>query len=131
MNQPDPIRKTPHSAGRFAYTGLERAIHEKARLGLLTSLLTHPEGLSFNDLKSLCDLTDGNLNRHLDVLQEDGLITVIKDQGTRRSKTMCGLTQVGRERFLEYLTELQRVVADAADAAAATKSTPQPKWSLG
>ena len=61
--------------GRFAYEGLDRAIHEKARLGILTSLIAHPEGLLFNDLKELCSLTDGNLNRHLAVLEEAKLVT--------------------------------------------------------
>lgn len=121
---------TEHTSGRFAYEGLERSIHEKARLGLMTSLLTHPEGVSFNDLKSLCDLTDGNLSRHLEVLEQEGLVTASKDQGSRRAKTVCHLTPLGRQRFLEYLAELQRVVADAAEAAAA-KPVPRLNWSTG
>ena len=69
-------RSKPNGAGdgRFAYDGLDRAIHEKARLGILTSLVAHPKGLPFNDLKELCSLTDGNLNRHLAVLEEAGLV---------------------------------------------------------
>jgi DNA-binding transcriptional ArsR family regulator len=63
-------------SGRFAYEGLERAIHEKARLGILTSLATRREGLLFTELKALCSLTDGNLNRHLKVLQDAGLVDV-------------------------------------------------------
>jgi hypothetical protein len=51
----------------FSYDGLDRVIHEKARLGLLTSLMAHPKGLAFADLKQLCGLTDGNLSRHLQV----------------------------------------------------------------
>ena len=54
--------------GRFAYEGLERVFHEKARLGIMTSLVTHPRGVIFSDLKELCHLTDGNLSRHLQVL---------------------------------------------------------------
>ncbi|MES1213362.1 MAG: transcriptional regulator, partial [Singulisphaera sp.] len=54
---------TTAAQGRFAYQGLERVLHEKARLGIMTSLVTRPEGLLFNDLKRLCDLTDGNLSR--------------------------------------------------------------------
>ena len=70
------VRNKSNAAGdgRFAYEGLDRAIHEKARLGILTSLVAHPEGLLFNDLKELCSLTDGNLNRHLAVLEEERLI---------------------------------------------------------
>jgi hypothetical protein len=47
--------------GRYAYEGLDRVLHEKARLGMLTSLMAHPDGLLFSDLKELCALTDGNL----------------------------------------------------------------------
>ena len=47
----------------FSYDGLDRVIHEKARLGLMTSLMAHPKGLAFADLKQLCGLTDGNLSR--------------------------------------------------------------------
>ena len=59
---------------RFAYEGLDRVIHEKARLSVLTSLVAHPKGLLFGDLKQLCGLTDGNLSRHLQVLQEARLV---------------------------------------------------------
>jgi DNA-binding transcriptional ArsR family regulator len=103
--------------GRFSYDGLERAIHEKARLGILTSLITHESGLSFNDLKSLCSLTDGNLNRHLEALREAGLIETEREQSTGRAATICRITATGRKRFLEYLEELRRVVDDAASPA--------------
>ena len=53
-------------------------LHEKARLGLVTSLVAHPAGLTFNDLKALSALTDGNLNRHLKVLQDAALVEVEK-----------------------------------------------------
>src|SRR5438309_1496763 len=58
----------------FAYEGLDRVIHERARLSVLTSLVSHPKGLSFVDLKELCALTDGNLSRHLKVLEEANLV---------------------------------------------------------
>ena len=58
------------TAGSYAYEGLDRVLHEKARLGILTALLTRPEGVLFTDLKGLCALTDGNLSRHVQVLQE-------------------------------------------------------------
>ena len=67
----------------FAYEGLDRVIHEKARLGILTSLIAHPRGLAFADLKQLCGLTDGNLSRHLQVLQESALVEVDKRGRTR------------------------------------------------
>ena len=57
-------------AGSFAYEGLDRVLHEKARLGILTALATRPDGILFAELKDLCALTDGNLSRHLQVLRE-------------------------------------------------------------
>ena len=62
----------------FSYDGLDRVIHEKARLGLMASLMAHPKGLAFADLKQLCGLTDGNLSRHLQVLEEAGLVAIEK-----------------------------------------------------
>ena len=101
-------------AGRFAYEGLDRVIHERARLGVLTSLVAHPNGVAFNDLRQLCDLTDGNLSRHIAVLQEAGLVEVIKGFDGARPKTVCKITAAGRQRFLDYLTVLDQVVRDAA-----------------
>jgi DNA-binding HxlR family transcriptional regulator len=102
---------------RFAYDGLDRVIHEKARLGLLTSLMVHPKGLAFADLKQLCALTDGNLSRHLQVLQEAGLVEVTKGYEGNRPHTSCRLTKAGRRRFLDYLAVLEQLVRDAAKAA--------------
>lgn len=104
--------------GRFAYEGLDRVIHEKARLGVLTSLVAHPKGLAFADLKRLCGLTDGNLSRHLQVLQEAGLVEILKGYEQNRPQTVCRITPSGRRRFLNYLSVLEQVVRDAADAAA-------------
>ena len=103
--------------GRFAYDGLERIIHEKARLGILTSLVAHPKGLLFNDLKELCSLTDGNLSRHLQVLHEAGLVEVWKGSHKNRPQTLCRLTDEGRRRFLDYINVLENVIADALAAA--------------
>ena len=101
------------ASGRFAYDGLERVIHEKARLGIMASLMTHAEGLLFNDLKDLCSLTDGNLSRHLAVLQEAGVVDVKKNFVNNRPQTACKLTASGRKRFAEYVEQLERVVSDA------------------
>lgn len=118
--RPEPAEPSEPS-GRFAYEGLDRIIHEKARLGILTSLCAHPEGLLFNDLKELCALTDGNLSRHLQALQEGGLIEVWKRFKDRRPQTLCRLSPEGRQRFQSYLEELERVVRDAAEARKATR----------
>ncbi len=107
------------SSGRFAYDGLERVIHEKARLGILASLIAHPDGLLFNDLKDLCSLTDGNLSRHLQLLQESALVEVWKGMKKNRPQTLVRLTETGRKRFQEYISVLESVVADAMGAAGA------------
>ena len=102
--------------GRFAYEGLARVIHEKSRLSILSSLACHPEGLLFNDLKSLCALTDGNLSRQLQFLQEEGLVEVWKGFKNRRPQTLCRLTTEGKKRFLEYIQQLESVIKDASSA---------------
>jgi DNA-binding MarR family transcriptional regulator len=106
--------------GRFAYDGLDRVIHEKARLSVLTSLVAHPKGLVFGDLKQMCGLTDGNLSRHLQVLEEAGLIDIEKGYDRNRPKTVVRITSQGRTRYLDYLTVLEQVVFDAANAAKAS-----------
>ena len=111
--------------GRFAYEGLHRTIHEKARLGIMVSLAARPEGALFVDLKELCALTDGNLNRHLQVLQEAGLLEVWKGIQDRRPQTLCRLTRQGREALMQYLDVLESVVADAAAVRASLSADPR------
>jgi DNA-binding MarR family transcriptional regulator len=100
--------------GRFAYEGLDRVIHERARLSVLTSLITNPKGLIFNDLKQLCSLTDGNLSRHLSVLEAEHMVKISKGHEHNRPQTFCRITAAGRERYLKYLSTLEQVVKDAA-----------------
>jgi DNA-binding transcriptional ArsR family regulator len=114
-------------SGRFAYDGLDRVIHEKARLGVLTSLVAHPKGVVFGDLKSLCGLTDGNLSRHLQVLQDAGLVEIIKGFERNRPQTVCRITRQGRARYLDYLAVLEQVVRDAAEAVQDKPAKPQPQ----
>lgn len=109
--------KNQSREGRFAYEGLDRVIHERARLSLLTSLMTNPKGLTFNELKRLCALTDGNLSRHLSVLENDGMVEIDKGYERNRPQTVCRITPAGRSRYLEYLETLEQVVKDAAKGA--------------
>jgi DNA-binding transcriptional ArsR family regulator len=118
-------------AGRFAYEGLDRVLHEKARLGILTALVTHSEGLSFNDLTRLCDLTDGNLSRHLDALAKANLVKITKGYEGRRPHTTCALTAHGRTRFREYLAQLEKVLRDAAAQEDAAGETAKPRTRPG
>lgn len=111
------MTKNKSEQGRFAYEGLDRVIHERARLSVLTSLVAHPKGLVFGDLKAMCGLTDGNLSRHLQVLQEVGLVAIEKGYEQNRPQTVVRITPDGRQRYLDYLEVLEQVVRDAANAA--------------
>lgn len=122
---------TTSDVGRFAYGGLDRVLHERARLGILTSLATHSGGLPFNELKELCALTDGNLSRHLQLLEQSGLVELKKGYDGNRPLTRCLLTSEGKARFLEYIAVLEQVVADAAAAAETTASSARPGASAG
>src|SRR5262245_61447331 len=130
-----PEHETAAEDGRFAYEGLDPVLHSKARVGILTALVTHPEGLSFNDLARLCSLTDGNLSRHLDMLvkseaNKPALVKITKSFQGRRPLTTVALTAQGRKRFREYLAQLEKVLRDAAaqedatGAAAKTRTRP-------
>jgi DNA-binding transcriptional ArsR family regulator len=115
---------TAQGEAPFAYEGLDRVIHEKARLGIMTSLVAHPKGLPFAELKRLCGLTDGNLSRHLQVLQDAGFIRINKEFRDNRPLTTCMITPRGQERFVEYIELLEVIVRDAANARQAEPRMP-------
>ena len=112
----NPGKSATHRGRRFAYDGLDRVIHERARLGVLTSLIAYPKGLRFADLKQLCALTDGNLSRHLQVLQTAKLVEISKGFEHNRPQTVCRITVRGRKRYLEYVVVLEQLIVDAAAA---------------
>lgn len=113
----DPKSGSSEFGGVHAYAGLDRVLHEKARLGMLTALVTRPDGVLFTELKDLCHLTDGNLSRHVSVLQESGLVEVWKGHGGGRPQTLIRLSADGREQFLAYVSELEQVIRDARSGA--------------
>ena len=102
--------------GSHAYAGLDRVFHEKARLAIMTCLASQSDGLSFADLKQLCELSDGNLNRHLEVLQEVGAVALDRRGAGRSSRTTVTITTAGRREFQRYLSELERVLNNAVRA---------------
>ena len=131
-----PAKRKPADAGQFAFDGLDRVLHEKARLGILTSLMANPQGLLFTELKELCSLTDGNLSRHMQVLQDAGLVEVWKGSRGKRPQTLVRMTESGRARFLEYIGLLEQIVGEALDASRKSQKASQPDradlgWSLG
>jgi Winged helix DNA-binding domain len=119
--------KALRSEARFAYEGLDRVIHERARLSVLTSLVTNAKGLAFGDLKQLCALTDGNLNRHLRVLEKGRMVEIVKKHDRNRPQTICKITPSGRTRYIEYLSTLEQVVRDARS----TKEASMPGLAAG
>jgi DNA-binding MarR family transcriptional regulator len=123
------------TGGKYAYERLDRLMHEKARLSIMASLYTKKEGHSFNELKDLCSLTDGNLSRHISILKEAGMLEVIKGYENNKPNTNCVLTETGRSRFKEYLNELEQIVKDARTAGKYANSADEmpgfsPAWDI-
>lgn len=96
---------------------LERSMHEPKRLAILSTVAAEPEGVSFAELKESCELTDGNLNRHLKVLEEESLVRLKKITGEGRARTMVIMTAAGRKKFIAYLDSLEAALVQAAQSA--------------
>jgi DNA-binding MarR family transcriptional regulator len=100
------------------YAALERAFHEPKRLAIMASLIgSADQELSFTELKSACDLTDGNLNRHLKTLEESGAVAFRKSAHSGRPQTVVSLTLKGKRAFIQYLEALEEVLRAASKAA--------------
>lgn len=102
------------SSAPFSYDNLDKIIHERARLAILTSLSAHDSAMKFADLKTSCGLSDGNLSRHLQVLQVAGLVEIDKYFDKLRPVTTCKMTKEGQQRFLDYINILEQIIRDAA-----------------
>jgi len=99
------------------YAALERLFHEPNRLAIMSALCSAVNGLSFKELKEDCELTDGNLSRHLKTLQEALAVRIEKSFVGARPRTTVFLSDTGRDKFLSYLTALEEVLKRAAVAA--------------
>ena len=94
--------------------GLDRLIHERLRLGIVSALAVN-ESLSFNDLKKLMNTTDGNLSVHARKLEEANYVTCHKSFEGRVPKTSYSLTALGRralERYLDHMEALMRATRE-------------------
>lgn len=91
---------------------LDRIIHEKGRLGIMSMLAASPE-LSFIELRDTLEMTDGNLTTHIRALQEAGYVSVAKSYRDKRRVTTVSMTAAGRKAFSEYLALLERIVRQA------------------
>jgi DNA-binding HxlR family transcriptional regulator len=108
------------------YHSLEPLFHEPKRLAILSELCGISGGLTFNELKRLCDLTDGNLSRHLTALQKEKVVRIEKTFVGVKPQTTVHLTESGRAKFLEYLSALERVLNSAAERARAETQKEKP-----
>jgi DNA-binding MarR family transcriptional regulator len=88
---------------------LDRVIHEKGRLAIMSMLAASPD-LSFTELRDALEMTDGNLTSHMRTLQEAGYVSVAKSYENNRPLTTCSLTAPGRKAFTAYINLLEQVV---------------------
>jgi DNA-binding MarR family transcriptional regulator len=88
---------------------LDRVIHEKGRLAIMSMLAASPE-LSFTELRDALEMTDGNLTTHIKALQQEGYISVAKSFQKNRPLTTCSLTAAGRKAFAGYIGLLEKIV---------------------
>ena len=111
---PRPLRTVRGKASDDSPLGLDRLIHERLRLGIVSALAVN-DSLSFNDLKRLMKTTDGNLSVHARKLEEAHYVTCNKSFEGRVPKTSYALTPLGRralERYLDHMEALIRATRD-------------------
>lgn len=88
---------------------LDRVIHEKGRLGIMSLLAASPD-VAFTDLRDALGMTDGNLTTHIRTLQEAGYLSVAKSFQNNRPLTTCSLTAQGKKAFADYINLLEQIV---------------------
>lgn len=105
-----------HMAGGAPSGGpdLDRLIHERVRLGIVSALAVN-ESLSFNDLKELLQVTDGNLSAHARKLEDAGYLECIKGYEGRVPRTDYSLTSDGRAALQEYLGHMEALIHAVRD----------------
>jgi DNA-binding MarR family transcriptional regulator len=88
---------------------LDRVIHEKGRLAIMSLLAASPE-LAFTELRDALEMTDGNVTTHIRTLQEAGYVAVAKSYQNNRPLTTCSMTAAGRKAFADYISLLEQIV---------------------
>lgn len=91
------------------FLNLDRVIHEKGRMAIMSLLAATPE-LSFTELRDTLNMTDGNITTHIRTLQQAGYVGVTKSVQNNRPLTTCSLTAVGRKAFKDYVDLLEQIV---------------------
>jgi DNA-binding MarR family transcriptional regulator len=105
-SRPVPV---PSAPGMHSQSGLDRLIYERVRLGIMSALATNDE-LTFNELKSLFNASDGNLGAHARKLEEAGYVACTKSFEARRPKSIYRITVNGRKALLRYLEHIEAVI---------------------
>ena len=104
-----PLRTVRGKAAAEGPLALDRLIHERLRLGILSALAVN-ESLSFNDLKQLLEITDGNLSVHARKLEDAGYVRCTKSFVGRQPRTEFKLTPAGRRALESYLEQMESVI---------------------
>lgn len=91
---------------------LDRVIHEKGRLAIMSLLAASPD-MAFTEIRDTLKMTDGNLTTHIRTLQESGYVAVAKSFQNNRPLTTCALTAAGRTAFADYVNLLDQIVRQA------------------
>jgi DNA-binding MarR family transcriptional regulator len=104
----------PGKARGAASRDLDALLHHRLRLGLVSALAA-ADSLSFNDLKGLLDISDGNLSVHARKLEEAGYVTCTKTFENRRPRTDYRLTAAGRHALGRYLSHMEAIIRAAKD----------------
>jgi DNA-binding MarR family transcriptional regulator len=101
--------------GSLVSETLDRLIHERIRLGIVSALAAG-EGMSFADLKQVLKTSDGNLSVHARKLEDAGYVRVLKGFEDRKPKTEYRLTPKGRRALEAYLEQMEAILNEARDA---------------
>ncbi len=120
------MRKTPDKP----CSRLERVFHEPGRLSIMSNLLGAIDGMTFTELKTACELTDGNLSRHLTALEHAKAVRIEKSFMGNRPQTTVSLTKQGKNDFMTYLQALEAVLLEAAEKVALQQGKPAPTRTL-
>jgi len=106
LPKPAAVPRPPHANDE---AGFDRLIYERVRLGIMSALAMN-ERLAFSELKSLFDVSDGNLSAHARKLEEAGYVVCTKSFEGRRPKSVYRVTPVGKKALLRYLEHIEAVI---------------------
>ena len=108
----EPTPMSVSDGGMASPLALDRVIHERLRLGIVSALAVNAT-MSFNELKEALGATDGNLSAHARKLEEAGYVACAKSFVDRVPRSEYALSDLGRDRFEEYLAHLEALIKTA------------------